>query len=397
MRNIITIIKKEFKRFFTDPRMLMSLLLPGILIFLIYSLMGDFMGDSWAVEDDYTYTAVVVNYDKNLDDYFSYLNEGNFDITFIDNPDVIDNPDENYKQMITDEELDLYVIYPNNFYNESLNYDPSIRGNNNSPIVEIYFNSTSVESSNLYSIYQMGLSNFQESIAEKFRVNYDIDADLASEESATIMIITMLVPFLLITFLFTGAMSISIESIAGEKERGTIATLLATPVKRNEIAFGKIISLSVVSLVGAASSFIGLMLSIPKLMGGLDLDLSIYGIKEYALLLLVIITLTLLYVVLISIVSAFSKSIKEASGFASALMIVNMLAEISSFIGSSNTSRVAYFIPIYNSVQAISSILSLEVNSINLLITAAVNLGLVGIGVFILTLMFNSEKVMFNK
>lgn len=391
MRNIITIIKKEFKRFFTDPRMLMSLLLPGILIFLIYSLMGDFMGDSFAVEDDYTYTAVVVNYDENLDDYFSYLNEGNFDITFID------NPDENYKQMITDEELDLYVIYPNNFYSESLNYDPSIHGNNNSPIVEIYFNSTSVESSNLYSIYQMGLSNFQESIAEKFRVNYDIDADLASEESATIMIITMLVPFLLITFLFTGAMSISIESIAGEKERGTIATLLATPVKRNEIAFGKIISLSVVSLVGAASSFIGLMLSIPKLMGGLDLDLSIYGIKEYALLLLVIITLTLLYVVLISIVSAFSKSIKEASGFASALMIVNMLAGISSFIGSSNTSRVAYFIPIYNSVQAISSILSLEVNSINLLITAAVNLGLVGIGVFILTLMFNSEKVMFNK
>src|SRR5690554_6882983 len=382
MRNIITIIKKEFKRFFTDPRMLMSLLLPGILIFLIYSLMGDFMGDSFAVEDDYTYTAVVVNYDENLDDYFSYLNEGNFDITFID------NPDENYKQMITDEELDLYVIYPNNFYNESLNYDPSIHGNNNSPIVEIYFNSTSVESSNLYSIYQMGLSNFQESIAEKFRVNYDIDADLASEESATIMIIT---------FLFTGAMSISIESIAGEKERGTIATLLATPVKRNKIAFGKIISLSVVSLVGAASSFIGLMLSIPKLMGGLDLDLSIYGIKEYTLLLLVIITLTLLYVVLISIVSAFSKSIKEASGFASALMIVNMLAGISSFIGSSNTSRVAYFIPIYNSVQAISSILSLEVNSINLLITAAVNLGLVGIGVFILTLMFNSEKVMFNK
>src|SRR5690554_8105575 len=126
MRNIITIIKKEFKRFFTDPRMLMSLLLPGILIFLIYSLMGDFMGDSFAVADDYTYTAVVVNYDENLDDYFSSLNEGNFDITFID------NPDENYKQLITAEELDLYVIYPNNLYNESLTYDPSIHRNNNS-------------------------------------------------------------------------------------------------------------------------------------------------------------------------------------------------------------------------------------------------------------------------
>src|SRR5690554_2145400 len=395
MRNIFTIIKKELRRFFTDKRMVASLILPGVLIFAIYSLIGSFMEGLTTVEDNYVYTAIVVNYDPNLDQYYPHLNADIFDITYIDSP--VEN-NQNNLDSIRDEALDLYVIFPPNFYQESIDFDPTNHGFGNSPNVEIYYNSSKIESATMYNIYTQGLISFQEEISEKFRVNAgDKQYDLITEESMTIQIITMLVPFLLVTFLFTGAMSISIESIAGEKERGTIATLLATPVKRNEIAFGKIISLSVVSLVGAASSFIGLMLSIPKLMGGLDLDLSIYGIKEYALLLLVIITLTLLYVVLISIVSAFSKSIKEASGFASALMIVNMLAGISSFIGSSNTSRVAYFIPIYNSVQAISSILSLEVNSINLLITAAVNLGLVGIGVFILTLMFNSEKVMFNK
>lgn len=392
MRNIFTIIKKELRRFFTDKRMVASLILPGVLIFAIYSLMGGFMEGLTTVEDDYVYTAVVVNYDDNLDLYFTHLIPDIFDVTYID------NPDENNLELIKDEALDLYIIYPDNFYQESIDYDPAIHGNGNSPNVKIYYNSSKIESATFYNIYTQGLISFQEKISEKFRVNAgDEQYDLISEESMTIQIITMLVPFLLVTFLFTGAMSISIESIAGEKERGTIATLLATPVKRNEIALGKIIALSIVSLTSAASSFLGLMLSLPKLMQGVDLDLSIYGVGEYLLLLLVIITTTLLYVVLVSIVSAFAKSIKEATSLSSVLMIVNMLVGITSMTGLSAKSTAAYFIPIYNSAQSISAILSLDISITNLLVTSVVNLGLVGLGVYLLTLMFNSEKIMFNK
>ena len=396
MRNIFTIIKKELRRFFTDKRMVASLILPGILIFALYTLMGNFMNDMTSVEDDYIYTAVVVNYDKGLDPYFPHLNADIFDITYIDSQ--VDSQVENNLDLIRDEALDLYVIFPDNFYQESIDYDPTNDGPGNSPIVEIYYNSSKIESATMYNIYSQGLLSFQEEISEKFRVNAgDKQYDLITEESMTIQIITMLVPFLLVTFLFTGAMSISIESIAGEKERGTIATLLATPVKRNEIALGKIIALSIVSLTSAASSFLGLMLSLPKLMQGVDLDLSIYGVGEYLLLLLVIITTTLLYVVLVSIVSAFAKSIKEATSLSSVLMIVNMLVGITSMTGLSAKSTAAYFIPIYNSAQSISAILSLDISITNLLVTSVVNLGLVGLGVYLLTLMFNSEKIMFNK
>ena len=55
MKNIITIIKKELKRFFTDRRMLTSLIMPGLLIFVIYTLMGNFMADAMGVEENYTY------------------------------------------------------------------------------------------------------------------------------------------------------------------------------------------------------------------------------------------------------------------------------------------------------------------------------------------------------
>lgn len=396
MRNIITILKKELKRFFTDKRMLMSLFMPGILIFVLYSIMGSFMSDLDSVEDDYIFKAVVVNYDNNMDDYFLPINNntiGKFEFEYTEKDTNLDS----YKELLKNEELDLLIVYPDNFYNESKNYDPNIQGNNNSPIINIYYNSSRKESMNLYNIYSSLLNSFQEEIAEKFRVNASNDIyDFASEESTTILIITSLVPFLLITFLFTGAMSVSIESIAGEKERGTIATLLSTPLKRNELALGKISGLSIVALTSAASSFLGLMLSLPKLMQGIDLDLSIYGFGHYLLLFFAIVTTTLVYVVLISLVSAFSKSVKEATSLAGVVMILNMLVGITS-LGGVTSKKIGYFIPIYNSVKAITDILSLNISTTYLLITGLINLGIVAIGSYILTLMFNSEKVMFNK
>ena len=110
----------------------------------------------------------------------------------------------------------------------------------------------------------------------------------------------------------------------------------------------------------------------------------------------VIIATTLVYVVIISIVSAFAKTIKEANAYAGMLSILNMVVGISSMAGVSTTSVWSYLIPIFNSTQVISAILSLEVNIINLLVTIVVNLGIVAVGVVLLTKMFNSEKVMFN-
>ena len=43
MKNIWIILKKELRRYFTDTRMLIGIILPGILIFLLYSVMGNFM------------------------------------------------------------------------------------------------------------------------------------------------------------------------------------------------------------------------------------------------------------------------------------------------------------------------------------------------------------------
>lgn len=386
MNKIFTIIKKEFRRTFTDPRMLISLILPGILIYILYSLMGGFMFNDES-NTDYQYNVIVVNHQEDLDLFFE---NDQFLFTYLD------EEDDSYKQKLEDKEIDLYVIYPLNFYEDALNFEPG--DEKTSPEVKVFYNSTKSESYDAYSNYLFILSSFQEQISEKFRINKSNEVfDLASSSSLTIEILSTMLPFLLVIFLFSGVMQVSIESIAGEKERGTIATILTTPIKRSELAIGKIVSLSIIALVSAFSSFIGLILSIPKLMGSVDLELQIYGFSEYTLLFLVLASTTLLYVSLISLVSAYSKSVKEAQSFAVIIMVLNMIIGITSMSGNVSQSSNYYFIPLYNSVLSITSILKLSLNPINFIITILSNLVIVLLGVFILSKMFSSEKIMFKK
>ena len=107
-------------------------------------------------------------------------------------------------------------------------------------------------------------------------------------------------------------MGIAPESIAGEKERGTIATLLVTPIKRSELVIGKIAALSVLSALSAIGSFIGTFLSMPKLMGGSIGDMfAAYSAGSYIALFAVMLSAVLLIVSLISILSAFAKSVND--------------------------------------------------------------------------------------
>ena len=62
MRNsIFTIMKKELSRFFGDRRLMVSILMPGFLIYIMYSFMGEAMGDMYSVGEDFVPTAYVVN------------------------------------------------------------------------------------------------------------------------------------------------------------------------------------------------------------------------------------------------------------------------------------------------------------------------------------------------
>lgn len=385
---IFTIFKKELARFFKDRRTLIALLMPGLLIYVIYSLMGGAMTDAFMPDEEYKPTIVVQNASEVLGGAMGEM----FEVKESEN-----NSLDRYKEQITDGELDLLVIFPESFDEKVFSYDVS--SGEAAPSVDIFFNSSSTNSSMAYQTMTALLSSFEAQLTNKFDVNMGGgEYDLATDEDMTAMIFSMLMPMLLIMLLFSGCMAVAPESIAGEKERGTIATLLITPAKRSHIAIGKILALSVMALISGMSSTVGVVLSLPKLMGDtMTLDGSVYKLTDYLLLAVVILSTVMVLITVISIISAYAKTVKEAGSYVTPLMIVSMLIGLTGMMGSAATNPALYLIPIFNSVHSMIGIFSFEASIIHVIITVAANIAVTGVGVFVLTRMFGSEKIMFNK
>lgn len=392
--NILTVMKKEFTRFFTDRRMVFNtILLPGVMIYFLYSFMGSGITSQFEASEDFKPGVYV----ENLPESIKMITEQE---DIMELTEISDKEKSDILKKIEDgaEGCDLLAVFPEEFDEKIVSYDA--QSGEKAPDVELYYNSTETDSSSAYNMMGEILDAIEASMANKFDVNAgDGTYDLASDEDMTAMMFAMMVPMLLIIFLFSGCMAVAPESIAGEKERGTIATLLVTPMKRSHLALGKIISLSVIAILSGCSSFLGTMLSLPKLMGGTEgMNASVYGISDYVLLFFIIISTVLVIISIISIVSAFAKSVKEATGWVTPIMLVSMLVGITSMIESlCKTEPVFYLIPIYNSVQCMNGIFSLNVNTTNIIVTVIANFCYAGLGVFALTKMFNSEKVMFSK
>ena len=276
--NILTIMKKELRRFFGDRRMLMSIILPGILIYVIYSLMGGVLSENlMGGGEDVEYRVLTHNSSDTVQTIA--LNSG-LNMSFYRCPDCTEVHDqETITEAINSGDFHLYLVFPEDFDAAVAAYDPA--SGQPAPEVRIYYNSADPESSAAYSTVLSILNAFESSMANRFDVNVspDVTFDVATEEDLTGMLFSMLMPMLLVMLTFSSCMAMTTESIAGEKERGTIATLLVTPVKRSELAIGKIAALSVISLL-AGVIFLGEPFGLGMLLASAVIVIGSWGVQR---------------------------------------------------------------------------------------------------------------------
>ena len=378
MKTILTIMKKEFARIFKDKRLVLSLILPGVLIYCIYSLLGSLIGNMFTPGADQTYQIAVVDLPASFEADFGAVPSVTLE-------KISKDELENAKQRVTNGEIDAVADF--SAYTAAAGGTAGANGSS----VAIYFNSTETNSSAAQSIVYAIVSARQ-------TTNFTIAAqDIASDKDVSSMMLSMIAPMLLVTFIYAGCMSLVPESIAGEKERGSFATMLVTPVKRSHIALGKIISLSAASLISAACSFAGIVLSLPKLFqsegSGLNFSAASYGVSDYLLLLLVVVSTTLVIVALMSLLSTVAKSVKEANSYAGPLMIIFFVAAMGNMFLGDKIGSWAYFVPILNSVKAMSEIFSSAAKTWQVLAASLTNFAAAGALSFALAKMFDSEKI----
>ena len=394
--NTLTIIKKEFARFFGDRQMLFTtVIMPGLLIYLIYSFMGMAMKKMATEGTNELVTLCVENLPASVAPLIDAIPATAVSQQAVSQEDI---------DRLEDKSLNVVLMrFPEAFDEKVANYDP--KSGIAAPNVEIYYNSANNASSRVYHILETSLTAYEDQLSNRFDINRaDSEGavfDKASSDEMLGSILSKLIPMLILMLLFSGVMAIAPSAIAGEKERGTIATLLVTPLRRNELALGKVVSLSCIALLSGISSFIGIVLSLPKMIptdaAGVELGLNFTG-SDYVVLLLIIFATVLIMASAVSILSALAKDVKNAGTMITPFMLVVMFCGLTPmFQNGAPESLTAYLIPFYNSIQVMTSVFAHEMKWIPVIVTLAANVVYTGIAVWVLTRMFNSEKVMFSK
>ena len=385
MSKILIIVKKELLRILTDKRLCFTtIIMPGLMIFIMYALVGNVMSNTYSTLQNSEYTVVINNVPNDIKELL-LKNK----ISFKEK----NKPQNYYMNKIRDKNLDLYIDFDKNFEDNILN---GTEKGVQVPSVSIYYNSQSNSSNTGYMLLSSILNEYKDCIRNVFYVNSGNDVyDLATTKDSTGQFVSMILPMLLITMLFSICASVAPDSIAGEKERGTMATLLVTPIKREQLAIGKILGLSIIVVLGGISSFIGAMLSLPFLSIGQDeIDTSVYSINDYLELFIIVISTVLIMISLTAIVSVLARSIKEASSSMAPLTILVALVGISGMYNQNGSNRlIHYIIPLYNSAQCMNEIFLFNGNINHVIITVISNLLYTIILVYILSKLFKNEKI----
>jgi sodium transport system permease protein len=392
--NAWTIIKKEFARVFGDRQLLFtSVIMPGLLIYIIYSLLGSGM-QKMATEG--TDEMVIVRV-ENLPESVAPMVENLPSVVVLQQAVLQEDIDKLESKNLNE----VLARFPEAFDSIVATYDP--QSGVAAPNIEIYYNSANNASSRVYQMLKGSLTAYEEQLSNRFDINRaDVEEaqfDMASDDDVLGSILSKLIPMLILMMLFSGVMAIAPSSIAGEKERGTIATLLVTPLRRNELALGKVVSLSGIALMSGISSFIGIALSLPKMIqadaAGIELH---YTTSDYLVILITIMAAVLIMASVVSLLSALAKDVKNAGTMIMPFMLVVVFCGLTPMFQSGTPENLtAYLIPFYNAVQVMTSVFAHEMKWMPVIVTLAANICYTGIAVWGLTRMFNSERIMFSK
>lgn len=192
-------------------------------------------------------------------------------------------------------------------------------------------------------------------------VNLD-EVNLASAKEKLAGFIGGFLPYLFIIFCFVGSLYPAIDLAAGEKERGTLETLLTSPASRLQILLGKFgvviltgIGTAAVSLIGLYVGFLQVKEIPPDL---LKTILDILQVRSVLLLLSLLLPLTVLFAGILLSLSVVAKSFKEAQSILSPAMIVVIVPAFIGLMPGITLDPITALIPVLNVSLATKAIIA---------------------------------------
>ncbi len=380
---IFSILKKELREVFRDKKSLSMMLIIPLMIPLLI------IGMSYLF--DYQINKSI---DNNYHVGFNYkLNEIEEKLTKKLNFNYKIADEKELKKLLETEKLDFYITKNNNKY--IINYD---KNKETSPInlsvAEQYLNS--------YKNYlQANFLNKKNINSNEVLNILTIDYKNISKENNNFYVnyITTYAFLFIIMAITISATYPSTDTTAGEKERGTLETLLTFPLKNSDIILGKYLSVFISSIITGLLSFLFTIFSLIYVNNSFKLYANINVLPNISTSLITIFII-ICYSALISglaiAIASHSKTFKEAQSALTPLTFISFFPGMIAFMINIKTTSLISIIPFLNFTQIFNDVNSKNINYLNISLMFISTIIYIGIILSIIIKQYQNEKILFS-
>ena len=399
MQGIFVVFKKEFLDTIRDRRTLVAMVLMPLVLFPVL-----FVGGSWLVQSqmeeaaEESLTVAVLGEDgQKASARFQKQLAAASNVNVA--PDV---PVDTARARIQGGEWDAAIVFASSFQQQvtakkagvvELIYesddDSDVMLDRLRPLLDQY------EQHLLRARFQaMGLST------EATRAVQVQEVNLASEKAQMAQQVGGFLPYMFLIFCFMGAMYPALDMGAGEKERGTLETLLTAPVSRFQFLVGKTLTITLAGLFAAVVSVLSIMGSvwfiedIPETM--LETAMSILSPSVVGVLLSLLVPLTVFFAAAQLSLSFYAKSFKEAQSIVSPLTIAVLFPAFIGLLPGFSLNTTTALIPVLNVALATKDALAGTLGMGHLALVYASLLALAAASLVVCMYMIRSERVLFR-
>lgn len=396
MRNIGTIFKKELKDTLRDRRTLFFMVvMPFLVVYLMINISVKIGSSQEKKAREKVFKVGVILNGNQPALYENLKNNGTFEFSTDLAPDGV-------KGSIQEGTFDFVLVFTEGF-------DRNVAGGDTGKLRLYYKTSQENEIGkrrlkNIINDYRdkiLGTRLSDKSLeSEYIRPVEVIDHDVSSMRQKIGEYAGGYLPYIFVIFCFLGAMYPAIDLAAGEKERGTIETLLVSPARRGEIVLGKFLIVTLAGFLTAVMTIVWLFVAlrqtreIPQdILTGL---LRMVEPKVVIMLLALLLPLCVFFAAILLSASVFAKSFKEAQSIITPLNFMVLIPVFIGILPGIKLNTVTALIPILNLSLASKEIIAGTLKWGLLVEVFLVLFFLAAVGLYFCTQWFKRESVVFR-
>ena len=379
--NLWNILKKELRELFRDKKSLaMMLVIPIFIPLLVIGMSALF--ESQMNVDTEEYNKIGFSYE---------LSEAEESIAKEMDIDVVHGTTKELKEKYEEGNIDLYITKKDNHY--TIHSDGSDNSSYASSLMETYFNT-----------YKEVLQ--QESLSKQ-KINPDeilniitVDEKVVEEDNFFASYIKNYAFLFILMAITVSATYPATDTTAGERERGTLETLLTFPIKSKDIIIGKFLGVTVSSII---TGLLSLALAVISLFISKDMFTiyegvnTMYSLSSIIYAVVVIITYSFFISGLCIAIASTSKTFKEAQSALTPLTFISLFPGMIAFMIGITTTPLITVIPFLNFTTIFTDITAGNINVLHIFLMMLSTVIYISIVFFYIIKQYKSEKVLFAK